>query len=501
MKQQLIIFKIKNGGKIMSELKDLKPTKLWKIFEDMCQIPRPSKNEDRIQEFTVKFGEKLGLETFKDDIKNVIIKKPATKGMENMKTVVLQAHLDMVPQKNSSSQHDFNKDPIKAYVDGDWVTAKDTTLGADNGIGAAAAMAILQSDDISHGPLEVLLTTDEETGMTGANGIKSGYLDADILINLDSEDEGELYIGCAGGVDTNGKLFFDKVEVPPNHAAYKIIVSGLKGGHSGLDINYGRGNANKIINKLLKYSAKNFGLRVSVIDGGDLRNAIPREANAIVVVPEANKDEFKKYVAEYETQTKSEFKDTDAGLLIDVNSTKTPAFLIDEKVQNNAFELVEKFPNGPIAMDKNMPDVVETSTNMAVVKSNDQFIEVCSLQRSASDADKEKLSNKIYKLITDFGGEAEQTGDYPGWKPNIDSPILNTMKTVYKENFGKTPDVKVIHAGLECGILGAVYTNWDMISFGPTIRSPHSPDEKVNIETVQKFWDFLLLTLKSIPKK
>ncbi len=485
----------------MSEISELKPNALWKIFEDMCQIPRPSKNEDKIQEFAMNFGKNLGLETFKDDIKNVIIKKPATKGMENMKTVVLQAHLDMVPQKNSSSQHDFNKDSIKAYVDGDWVTAKDTTLGADNGIGAAAALAILESNDIPHGPLEVLLTTDEETGMTGANGIKSGYLDADILINLDSEDEGELYIGCAGGVDTNGKFYFDKDEVPTNQSAYKIIVTGLKGGHSGLDINYGRGNANKIINKLLKDSAEKFGLRLSVIEGGDLRNAIPREANAVVVVPESNKDEFKKFVADYEVKAKAEFKEADPGLLIDVKATKMPLFLIDETVQNKVFEAVEKFPNGPIAMDKNMPDVVETSTNMAVVKSNDKFVEICSLQRSASDEEKAKLSDKIHKMLTDLGAEAEQAGDYPGWKPNIDSPILTTMKKVYEDNFGKIPAVKVIHAGLECGILGSVYTNWDMISFGPTIRSPHSPDEKVNIETVKKFWDYLLLTLINIPKK
>jgi len=485
----------------MSEISELKPTALWKIFEDMCQVPRPSKNEDRIQAFAVNFGEKLGLETFKDEIKNVIIKKPATKGMENLKTVVLQAHLDMVPQKNSSSQHDFNKDSIKAYIDGDWVTAKDTTLGADNGIGAAAALAVLQATDISHGPLEVLLTTDEETGMTGANEIKSGYLDADILINLDSEDEGELYIGCAGGIDTNGIFNYNKVEVPSNQSAYKIIVTGLKGGHSGLDINYGRGNANKILVKLLKDSAEKFGLRLAAIEGGDLRNAIPREATAIIVVPEANKEEFKKFAANYEIEAKEEFKNADPGLLINIDTTKTPAFLIEEKIQNKVFEAVDKFPNGPIAMDKKIPGVVETSTNMAVVKSNDKFVEICSLQRSASDDDKMKLSDSIFKMLSDLGAKAEQAGDYPGWKPNVDSPILTTMKKVYEDNFGKTPAVKVIHAGLECGILGSVYTNWDMISFGPTIRSPHSPDEKVNIETVKKFWDFLLLTLINIPRK
>lgn len=481
-------------------LKDLQPEALWRIFEEMCQVPRPSKHEDKIQEFAVNFGEKLNLETIKDEVGNIIIRKPATKGMENRKKVILQAHLDMVPQKNSNVQHDFEKDPIIPFIEGEWVKAKGTTLGSDNGIGAAAAMAVLEANDIAHPAIEVLLTTDEETGMTGANGLKPGVLNGDILINLDSEDEGELYIGCAGGVNTNAKFPFEKVEVPANLVPYRISVTGLKGGHSGLDIHLGRGNANKIIVKLMMEAAEKYGLRLAEIDGGSLRNAIPREAFATVVVNESQKDEFKEFVANFERDTKLVYKDADPGLLIDVKTTKMPKNLIDETTQNNLFTAVDECPNGVIAFDKAMPDVVETSTNLAVVKSGDTDIEIATLQRSAVDEDKDKLSKEVFDTFTKFNGKPECSGDYPGWKPNVDSPILKEMKDVYEKLYGIVPLVKVIHAGLECGILGAKYPNWDMISFGPTIRNPHSPDEMVNIETVKKFWNYLLETLNEIPE-
>ncbi|MBI9036513.1 MAG: aminoacyl-histidine dipeptidase [Bacteroidales bacterium] len=481
-------------------LSGLKPSALWKNFEAMCAIPRPSKNEEKIQAFAKKFGEDLNLETMVDEVGNVIIKKPSTPGMEDRLTVILQAHLDMVPQKNSDIDHDFDNDPIQPYVEDGWVKAKGTTLGSDNGIGAAAAMAILESKDIPHGPVEVLLTTDEETGMTGANGLKPGLLDGDILLNLDSEDEGELYIGCAGGVNTNVVFDYQEENVPKDYTAFKINVTGLRGGHSGLDINYGRGNACKIINKLM-LDADKFGLKLSAIDAGSLRNAIPREAFAIVVIPNSNISGFENYIKQFADSEKEVLKESDSGLNIEIEKTEMPASLIDIKTQTNLFKAIEKCPNGVIAMDKNMPNVVETSTNLAIIKSGDSKIEVASLQRSAVDNERDIVAKDFYDVFKNAGAKPEFSGEYPGWKPNVESAILREMKEIYNKKFGKVPDVKVIHAGLECGILGAVYTNWDMISFGPTIRNPHSPDEMVNIDTVEKFWVFLIETLKHIPKK
>ena len=483
------------------EIRNLKPASLWENFYKLTQVPRPSKHEDAIQAFMMEFGEGLGLETIKDEVGNIIIKKPATPGMEGHKGVILQAHLDMVPQKNSDNDHNFETDPIDAFIDGDWVKARGTTLGSDNGIGAAAAMAVLEDKNMVHGPVEALFTTDEETGMTGANGLKPGLLDGDILINLDSEDEGDLYIGCAGGVDTVGVFDYTEDEVPVAASAYKISIIGLKGGHSGLDIHLGRGNANKIMNGLLMEAAEKFGLRLASIDGGSLRNAIPRESFAIVVIPDENKDDFLGFVSAYAIAQQDTFKEADPGLRIDVEGTDMPGSLIDEASANGLYQAVEKCPNGVVAMDKNMPDVVETSTNLAVVKSKDGKLEMASLQRSAIDDDKEKVAEAIFNVFTEAGATAENSGDYPGWKPNVDSPILKEMKEVYNNMYGKVPAVKVIHAGLECGILGSAYPNWDMISFGPTIRNPHSPDEMVNIPTVAKFWDYLVETLKNIPAK
>ncbi len=483
------------------EILELEPKALWKHFYSLTQIPRPSKKEGKVIEFMKKFGEDLGLETIVDEVGNVIIKKPATEGMENRKGVILQGHLDMVPQKNADTDHDFEKDPIDAYVDGEWVTARGTTLGADNGMGVAAAMAVLESKDLVHGPIEALFTIDEETGMTGAENLKPGLLDGDILLNMDSEDEGELYIGCAGGVNTNGELEYKEEDVPKGMAAFKVTVKGLKGGHSGLDIHLGRGNANKIMNALLTTAASKYGLRVAEISGGNLRNAIPREAFATVVVPEDKKELFQKFVEEFDALVKDEFKDTDAGVEVTAESTDMPAKIIDEDSQKAMFKAVADCPNGVIAMSKEVEGIVETSTNLAIVKSENGKIEIATLQRSLVDEGKDKLAADVRAAFENAGFKAESSGDYPGWKPNPDSPILKEMKEIYNNKFGKVPEVKVIHAGLECGLLGSVYTNWDMISFGPTIRSPHSPDEKVNIATVQKFWDFLVETLKHVPEK
>lgn len=483
------------------EIRNLEPKSVWENFYKLTQVPRPSKHEDAIQAALLDFGKGLGLETIRDEVGNIIIKKPATPGMENRQGVILQAHLDMVPQKNSGTDHNFETDPIDAYIDGEWVKARGTTLGSDNGIGAAAAMAVLQDTEMVHGPVEALLTSDEETGMTGANGLKPGILDGDILLNLDSEDEGELYIGCAGGVDTVGVFNYSTEAAIPNATTYKISVTGLKGGHSGLDIHLGRGNANKIMNALLMDAAAMYGLRLSSIDGGSLRNAIPRESFAVVMVPNDKKDAFLEYAAGFEKETQAAFKDADPGLQIAVEETGGADSLIDAKTTTGLYQAVEQCPNGVIAMDKNMPDVVETSTNLAVVKSKDGKIELASLQRSAVDSEKVEVAKAVYDVFTEAGAKAENSGDYPGWKPNVDSPILNAMKEVYNTNWGKVPAVKVIHAGLECGILGSAYPKWDMISFGPTIRNPHSPDEMVNVPTVGMFWNYLVETLKNIPVK
>ncbi|MBN2616586.1 MAG: aminoacyl-histidine dipeptidase [Bacteroidales bacterium] len=479
----------------------LEPKELWKNFYSLTQIPRPSKKEEQVIAFVKKFGEDLGLETLVDEVGNVIIRKPATEGMEDRKGVILQSHLDMVPQKNADTNHDFEKDPIDAYIDGEWVTAKGTTLGSDNGMGASAAMAVLESKDLVHGPIEALFTIDEETGMTGAEGLKPGLLNGEILLNMDSEDEGELYIGCAGGVNTNAEAEYKEEKTPEGSAAYTVTVKGLKGGHSGLDINLGRGNANKIINALMSTAAEKYGLKVASVAGGNLRNAIPREAFATVVLPEDKAASFETFVKEFDEIVKDEFEETDGGVVVTTEKADAPAKVMEAGAQANLFKAVANCPNGAIAMSKDLEGIVETSTNLAVVKAENGKIEMASLQRSLTEDGKNKLAEQVRQVLTENGLKAESSGDYPGWNPNPDSPILKEMKEVYNKKFGKVPEVKVIHAGLECGLLGSVYPNWDMISFGPTIRWPHSPDEKVNIATVEKFWDFLVETLKNIQKK
>lgn len=485
----------------MSDIRNLEPKIVWEIFQQLCEIPRPSKKERKAVDFAKKFGEDLGLETIVDEVGNVIIKKPATPGMEDRKTVILQGHLDMVPQKNSDIQHDFEKDPIQAYVDGEWVTAKDTTLGADNGIGVAASLAVLKSKDIEHGPVEVLLTIDEETGMTGARALKPGLLDGEILINTDSEDEGELYIGCAGGIDTNAKFYYKEEAVPADTVAYRIDVKGMKGGHSGLDIALGRGNAAKVLNRFLYQVNKTLDIRLANIQVGNLRNAIPREGFAVVVVPNAQVGEFKNFIDELIPVVKDELSVTEPGLNVSYKETDMPNKVIDEKTHNNLIKGVYGCPNGVMRMSDSMEGLVETSTNLAVVKKDEGFIRAETLQRSSVDTAKEDLANMIRCVFELAGAEVAHAGAYPGWKPNINSPILKVMQDVYNNKWGKVPEIKGIHAGLECGIIMESYPELDTISFGPTISFPHSPDEKVNIKTVQKFYDFLIETLKNIPKK
>ena len=484
----------------MKSIKELSPKPVWEIFHQLTQIPRPSKKEKNIINYAKEFGNKLGLKTSVDTVGNVVISKPAYPGMENRMGVILQGHLDMVPQKNNDKVHDFEKDPIETVVDGEWVKANGTTLGADNGIGVACAMAILEDTNIKHGPLEVLLTIDEETGMTGAFGLKPEILKGDILLNLDSEDEGELYIGCAGGMNTTGVLEYNEVDVPSGMKAFKISVKGLKGGHSGLDINLGRGNATKVMNRLL-WALQETGIRISSLEGGNLRNAIPRESFAVVCVSEANKVKFNEIIHEYEKIFKSEFTITDPDLNIKTEVVNLPAKVMDEDAQKKLINLIYGIPHGPMRMNPEIPEIVETSLNMSIVNVVNGEISIVCLLRSSVDSAKVSLGNMVKSVMELAGMNVIHDGAYPGWKPNLSSTILKTMKEVYNKKFGKIPEVKVIHAGLECGLIGAVYPKMELISFGPTIRAPHSPDERVNIASVSKFWDYLVETLENIPVK
>jgi dipeptidase D len=486
----------------MTQIKDIQPTEVWSIFDQMLQIPRPSKHEEAIREWAVNFGEGLGLETLLDEAGNVIIKKPATPGMENRKTVVLQGHLDMVPQKNSDKEHDFTKDPIEAYIDGEWVTANGTTLGADNGIGVSSALAVLASDSIKHGPLEVLLTATEETGMDGALGLKAGLLDADILINTDTEDEGVFSVGCAGGIDVTAtfKLKSEKLD-KEKYVAFKLSVTGLKGGHSGVDIHLGRGNANKVFFRILKNASEQLGVKLADIQGGSLRNAIPREAFGIVLVSLKKAGALKELVSEMAELIKAELVNVDPGLTVTLEEVELPKTRMAGALQKKLTNAVWAAPNDVVRMSDTMPGTVETSSNLAIVKSDKKKITVSCLVRSFSESAKLALATRLEAVFSLAGAKVTLTGSYPGWQPNVESEILEAMKEIYSKKFGKQPELLAMHAGLECGILGATYTNWDMISIGPTIKYPHSPDEKVNIATVQKYWDFLLATLENIPEK
>lgn len=482
-------------------IEQLEPVSVWQNFKSLTQIPRPSGKRDLITKFLIDFGKNLGLESFTDEVGNVIIRKPATAGLENLKGVVLQAHMDMVPQKNSTVSHNFETDPIDAYIDGEWVRANQTTLGADNGIGVAAALAVLQSEDLPHGPIEALITVDEETGMDGAVGLKNGTLKGEILLNLDSEDEGELYVGCAGGINAHISFAYKQEPVYHGDVAYKVSLTGLKGGHSGLDIHLGRANANKLLFRFLKYVVSSFEARLASVSGGNLRNAIPREAFAVVTVPEEGQDDFLEAVSEMTTIFKSEYASVEPDLALIAEQIELPEGLMPEFVQDDLINGITACPNGVLRFIPEMPEVVETSTNLAIVKSDGETIQIACLVRSSVESMKEELCSMIESVFALAGAKTEFSGGYPGWQPHFDSPILRVMSAVYDEKFGKIPAIKVIHAGLECGIIGSAIPGLDMISFGPTIRHPHSPDEKVNIATVAKFWEYLTAVLKAVPAK
>jgi dipeptidase D len=485
----------------MSNITNLEPKNLWKYFHDITQIPHPSKNEKKLAEYVVKFGREHSLETMVDKVGNVIIRKPATKGMENRKGIILQGHLDMVPQKNSDKKHDFTADPIETVVDGEWVRANGTTLGSDNGIGVAATLAVLASKELVHGPIEALFTIDEETGMAGVFGLEKGILKGDILMNLDSEDEGELYVGCAGGIDVSALKDYAEEKSPSGMAAYKIVIKGLKGGHSGVDIALGRANSNKLLYRFMMQAETDFGVRLSESSGGDLRNAIPREANAVILVPEIKSVEFEDFVKGYDIMYKAEFADTEPDLSFTAEKTAVPSKVMNAGDQYRIIRALFACPNGVQRMSQAMKGLVETSNNLAIVRCKAGKFEAYNLCRSSVDSAKEATAWKIAAVFQLIGAEVKLEGGYPGWKPNINSPILKVMSKVYSDMYGKIPEIKAIHAGLETGIIAGVYPHLDMISFGPTIRFPHSPDEKVNIPSVVKFYDFLCGSLKNAPTK
>ncbi len=483
------------------EIRNLEPKALWNFFADINAVPRASKKEEKIIAHIVDFGEKLGLETKLDTAQNVLIKKAATQGMENRKTVVLQAHLDMVHQKNNSSDFNFDTQGIVMQISNGWVHAKETTLGADNGIGVAAIMSVLASKDIAHPSIEALFTVDEETGMTGAMGLKPNYLNGEILLNLDTEDDDEISIGCAGGVDITATGTYQEYPIVDQSIAYQISVDGLQGGHSGMDIHKGFGNANKIMNRLLWEGHQNFDVAIAHLKGGGLRNAIPRECKATIVLHEKFQNTFEHAFYSWGKRISKEFQTLEKNLCIDLQPIKLPEKTMAKEAQRKLIMSIYGCFNGVFRMNPTMPDLVETSNNMARITVENGTIEIANLCRSFSESGKENLSNAIQSTFELADLKVHISGDYPGWEPNTETKILAVLKNTYENMFAETPKIQACHAGLECGILGNNYPNMEMISFGPTIRGAHSPDEKANISSTQKFWAYLTEILKNIPDK
>ena len=491
----------KNDFMTNNDIRQLEPQAVWQKFADLNEVPRASKKEERVIAFMKAFGENLNLETFVDEVGNVIIRKPATSGLENRQMVVLQSHLDMVHQKNNATQFDFDTEGIKMKVEGDWVKAEGTTLGADNGLGVATIMALLESTTISHPALEALFTIDEETGMTGAMGLKGGVLKGDILLNLDTEEDDEIGVGCAGGVDITASRTYQEEAVATGKTGFKLTVNGLQGGHSGMDIIKGLGNANKFMNRFLLDGFENYGLQISEINGGGLRNAIPRESVAVFCIDEIHTEAFKADIAEFTETLKEEYKTLEPNLKVTLEEAEMPTTVMNLGVQEGLLKALQAAWNGVYRMSPDIEGLVETSNNVARVVVKDGEIEVLCLTRSSVESSRTDLANTIRSVFDLIGCEVELSGEYPGWKPNMDSPILKVLVEKYQKITNEEPHVAACHAGLECGILGQNYPDMDMISFGPTIRGAHSPDERASISSVQKFWHFVQEILKDIPVK
>ncbi|MEO9967525.1 MAG: aminoacyl-histidine dipeptidase [Reichenbachiella sp.] len=482
-----------------NEVRNLEPKEMWNCFADLNAVPRPSKKEEKVIEFVKNFGESLNLETYVDEVGNIIIKKPATPGMENRKTVAIQSHIDMVHQKNADTEFDFDTQGIEMFVDGDWVKAKGTTLGADNGIGAASIMALLASKDIAHPALEGLFTIDEETGMTGAMGLKGGLLDAEIMLNLDTEDDHELTIGCAGGVDVTGEGSYDQESLAGERIGLELTIKGLSGGHSGMEIHLGKGNANKLMNRLLYALDSEFDIRISSIDGGGLRNAIPRESVAVLSILASEKEELEEEIVALAELIIEEHDTTDPEMEVLIQPVDLPAQVLSKDFQFKLLRAVYALPNGIYRMSPDMEGLVQTSNNVARVQVAEGNYSIQCLTRSSVDSEKVDLALNIQASMEMLGADTSLDGDYPGWAPKPEADIVKLMDDLYEKQFGHKADVNACHAGLECGILGTNYPEMEMISFGPNIRGAHSPDEKVQISSVQKYWPFLLETLKNIP--
>lgn len=484
-----------------SDIKNLEPKAVWKNFADLNAVPRPSKKEERVIQFMVDFGKNLNLQTMVDKVGNVIIRKPASLGMENRKTIVMQSHLDMVHQKNSDTVFDFDTEGIKMFVDGDWVKADGTTLGADNGLGVASIMAVLEATDIAHPAIEALFTIDEETGMTGAMGLEGGILEGEILLNLDTEEDDEIGMGCAGGVDVTARRTYEEEVTPDNTTGFEISITGLNGGHSGMDIIKGLGNANKIMNRLLFDGFTNFGLRVSEINGGSLRNAIPRESFSSVVIDTVSKEPFLFEINELINSIKAEFLTLEPNLSIDLKEIETPKNVMDLGTQEGLIKAIYTALNGVYRMSPDIEGLVETSNNIARIIVKEGAIKIGCLTRSSSETNKWDLANSLRAAFELAGFDVEFSGTYPGWLPNVNSEILKIVDKLYEDLHGEKANVAACHAGLECGILGQNYPDMDMVSFGPNIKGAHSPDERAQISSTQKYWKFLLEILKNIPSK
>ena len=480
---------------------ELKPASVFHYFAEICKVPRPSKKEEKIIAYLQNFAKEQGLESKTDEAGNILIKKPATPGKDNLKTVILQSHIDMVCEKNSDSNHDFLNDPIETYIDGEWLKAKGTTLGADNGIGMAAQLAVLAANDIEHGPIECLFTVDEETGLTGAFALKEGFMDGDILINLDSEDEGELFIGCAGGANTTAEFAYEEIDAPQDYFFFNVAIKGLTGGHSGDDISKNRANANKLLNRFLSQLAAKYDLYLCEIDGGNLHNAIPREARALCAVPMKHKEDVRIDMNIYTAEIENEFSVTEPNLRTELGSESPCAKAIDRDTVARLLKTVYAVHHGVYAWSQDMPGLVETSSNLASIKMVDGKIKIVTSQRSSILSSRKDMSEVVRSAFL-LGGAEVTTGDgYPGWKPNPASPILKVAIESYKRLFGVEPKVKAIHAGLECGLFLEKYPHLDMFSTGPTLRGVHSPDERMHIPAVDKFWQHLLDVLVNVPQK
>jgi dipeptidase D len=480
-------------------IRNIEPKALWGYFADLNAVPRPSKKEEKVIQFMLDFGKSLGLETIEDSIHNVIIKKPASKGMENRKTVILQSHLDMVHQKNSDTKFDFDTQGIEMIVEGDWLRANGTTLGADNGIGVASIMAILASSEIAHPAIEAMFTIDEETGMTGAKYIDTHNFTGKILLNLDTEDDDELSIGCAGGIDTNTEFVYNQIDTPNNTTGYEIIIKGLLGGHSGMDIDKGRGNANKLMTRILLGASQKFELYIDAFDGGSLRNAIPREATATCIISNDDKIKFEAYVKDFILTLKQEYASIEKEMTITMDFKANPTKVADRSIGKQILNALYAVPNGVFRMSPDIEGLVEASNSLARVIIKDGKFSTQSLQRSSVESTKDDVANAVRASFEAIGVTVEQSGDYPGWQPNSNSMILKIAADIYRTRFNAEPKIKACHAGLECGILSEKFPKLDMVSFGPNIRAAHSPDEKVQISSVQKYWPFLLEILEKTP--